>query len=80
MIPAFEPGISQTGSSVEQSSLAAWVLLVVTEVQQAQAGQAGQTDLSFALLSNMIDQARLLHQHCKPGGAQLALLPARSPV
>ena len=75
MISAFEPSAPHTRSSVQQSSLAAWVQQVVTEVQQAQAGQAGQTDLNFALLSNLINQARLLHQHCKPGGAQLALVP-----
>ena len=68
------------GGSGEQSDLAAWVQQVVTEVQQAQAKQAGQTDLSFSLLDSMINQARLLHQHCKPGGAQLALVPGRSLV
>ncbi len=71
---AFEPGVSHTGSSVKQSKLAAW-FQQVTEVQQALAGQAGQPDLSFALLNNLISQARLLHQHCKPGGAQVALVP-----
>ena len=78
MTSAFGPDARHIGSSVEQSDVAAWVQQVVTEVQQAQARQpkqAGQTDLSFALLNNLINQARLLHQHCKPGGAQLALVP-----